>query len=575
MVNLSKKNLLALVLGVIIVFGGTSVSAAEKNTKAASGKKIKNVIVMIPDGMSVGGYSLARWYQGGQPLAMDELACGLVKTYNADTPIGDSAPAGTAFATGYKSKTGHIAVLPPKAGMPGVSEPSEPLKPVVTVLEAAKLAGKSTGLIATSQIPHATPADYSSHGTDRNAYEVLIEQQVYNNVDVVLGSGSKYLQNRKDGEDLVAALKNRGYEYITQKDEMAVIKGTKVWGMFAPDAAPYDIDRTVEPSLAEMTEKAIELLSKNEKGFFIMIEGSKIDWAAHANDPIGLITDILAFDKAVKTALDFAKKDGNTVVIVVSDHGNGGVTMGDKSTSKDYDKQPLTKFMEPIKRAKLTGEGLETKFDKDKTNIKEVMAEYYGISDLSDAEIQTIKTAQPGYMNYAVGPMISSRAAIGWTTNGHTGEDVVLYVYDPTGNRPTGVVDNTDIGKYTAQSLGVDLEKLNKELFINIMPILDEKEDLVYELASTSDETLAMRKQLRETSDPKVAADLEKKILKLEAVIAANPTLIIEKGNKKIKIFDNKDYYEVNGKNIKSKAVAVFVNGGQFYVSKEIIDLVK
>jgi len=124
------------------------------------------------------------------------------------------------------------------------------------------------------------------------------------------------------------------------------VRSNKLFGTFGRDKAAtamsYDIDRdpAVEPSLAEMTQKAIEILSANPKGFFLMVEGSKVDWAAHANDPVGLVSDILAFDDAVKVALDFAKQDGKTLVIAVTDHGNSGLSIPDRSLSSGYDKTP-------------------------------------------------------------------------------------------------------------------------------------------------------------------------------------------------------------------------------------------
>nr|WP_274378706.1 alkaline phosphatase [Desulforamulus profundi] len=172
---------------------------------AEAGKKAKNVIILIPDGMSVAGTTLARWYQGGTPLAMDEMACGLVRTYSADAPIADSAPAGTAFATGHKSHTGYVGVLPDVANMPGLAPiaKGDEKKPVATILEAAKLAGKATGLVATSEIMHATPADFSSHFPSRKNYDDLSEQQVYNRIDVVLGAGSKFLSPKGEKTRLI------------------------------------------------------------------------------------------------------------------------------------------------------------------------------------------------------------------------------------------------------------------------------------------------------------------------------------------------------------------------------------
>lgn len=141
------------------VSGGTVVAASKEQPEI----RAKNVIMLIPDGMSMDGTTLTRWYNGGQALALDEMASGLVRTYSADAAIADSAPAGTAFATGYKSHTGYVGVLPDQNTMPGLAKiaAGNAKKPVANIVEVARLAGKSTGIIATSEIMHATPADWN------------------------------------------------------------------------------------------------------------------------------------------------------------------------------------------------------------------------------------------------------------------------------------------------------------------------------------------------------------------------------------------------------------------------------
>ena len=508
--------------------------------------QVKNIIMMIPDGQSVTDTTLARWYKGGTPLAVDEMACGLVRTYSSDAPIADSAPSGTAYATGFKSHTGFVGVLPDVNTMPGMKPLAEAdkRKPVASILEAAQLLGKSTGMIATSEIMHATPADFSAHDPSRKNYDSLSEQEVYQDIDVVLGSGEYYLkpEGRKDGENLVDALKNMGYDYITTPEEMQNTTSAKIWGMFAPKDLSYEMDRDAskQPSLAEMTKKAIEVLSKNENGFFLVVEGSKVDWASHANDPIGVISDTLAYDDAVKTALDFAKKDGNTVVISATDHGNGGMTIGNKATDNDYDKQPLNVFIEPLKKASRTGEGIEKLFHADKSNIAEVMAQYYGIIDLTDEEIEAIKSTSAGSMNYTVGPMISKRANIGWTTNGHTGEDVPLYIYAPEGcKKLSGVVENTDIAYYMAELFGVKLSDVTSRLFVPV----------------------------------RAAAEAKGAVVTWNSDDVQNPVVIITKGSDEIKIPVNKNIADVNGKMVKLDGVTVY-NGIHTYVPQSAIDLI-
>lgn len=466
-----KKRILALVMVIALTLTSFSVNVMAEETE------IKNVILLVPDGMSIDAVTLARWYQGGELLAMDEIITGLVRTYNADSPIADSAPAGTAMATGYKSHTGYVGVLPDVADMYGQTAVEEDLKqaPIASLVEAAQLSGKATGLIATSEVMHATPADFASHYPSRKAYDILSQQMVYNDVDVVFGGGSYFMdEGRKDGKNMMSVLKEEGYDVLTTKEEFAAYSGQKVWGLFAPKALPYDMDNDGStPTLSEMTQKAMDILSKDQDGFFLMVEGSKIDWAAHANDPVGLVGDILAFDKAVEAALDFAKKRQDTLVVVASDHGTGGVSFGNASLSKGYDKEPLKSFIDPLMAAKMTGEGVSAMLNEDRSNVVEVMATYYGITDLTEEEIKAIVDSTS--IQYTVGPILSKRAYIGWTTNGHTGQEVALGIYSPNNDFMSGVVDNTDIARYIADQLGLSLENATKELFVPVRTAFEAK----------------------------------------------------------------------------------------------------
>ncbi|WP_315121584.1 alkaline phosphatase [uncultured Clostridium sp.] len=549
-----KKNfkILNLLLTLTISFSMLLSPVLNSNVQAKESKEVKNVILLIPDGTGITHTTLARWYKGGAPLAMDEIACGLIRTYSSDAVIADSAPAGTAMATGFKSHTGFIGVLPDVADMPLLNPipKGEERRPVATVLESAKLKGKATGLVATSEFPHATPASFASHYPKRSDYNTLSEQMVYNNVDVVLAGGYSELtpEKRSDKEDLIKVLKERGYGVVRNNEELTNFKGNKVWGLFAPSAMPYDKDRTENtPSMAAMAAKAINILSKNKEGFFLMVEGSKIDWASHANDPVGVATEVLAFDNAVKVALDFAKKDKNTVVIVAPDHSNGGMSIGDSGLDKTYDNEPLSTFLPPLKAAKLTGEGLESKINSEKTNIKEVMSYYYAVSDLTDKEEEAIKNAEPGKLNYTVGPIISKRAHIGWTTTGHSGEEVGLYVYHPKNARLSGVVQNTDIAKYISEVLGTNLNKTTKTLFLQADKAFKNKGALVT----------------------------------VDSIDKENLVLIVSKGDIEIKFPQNKDIAIVNGKVVKMPGVTVYtgdkekIDISKWYVSQNAVDLIK
>jgi len=475
----------------------------------------KNVIVLMTDGTGSTHTTIARWYKGG-PLALDEMFLSGYRTYGADSIITDSAPAATAHATGFKTSDKFIGVLPKEVTIPGLTPIAEDLKykPVATVLEGAKIKGKSVGLVATSNIQHASPAAYSAHWPDRGNYNEIAQQQVYLDIDVAFGGGKQYLLptsmggKRTDGENLLDVLTSRGYEVVENRTDMLNFNGQKVWGLFAQDAMAYEFDRRElypdQPSLAEMTAKAIEILSQNNEGFFLFVEASKVDWASHANDPIGVISDVLAFDEAVRVALEFAKKNGETLVLAYSDHGNGGMSLGSKKTDNTYSKLGVGPLVDPLKRAKLTGEGVEAVLRSDFSNenaIRLAMEQYYGISDLTLEEMDAIKGAKKGSLNYVIGPMISNRSTIGWTTNGHTGEDLFFYYYGYP--KPMRIMENTDIAHLCAKFLGFDLYKMNKRLFVK---------------AEEAFEPLGATVAVDKTSDP------------------ANPALVIEKGKRKARL---------------------------------------
>lgn len=539
------KNMKRLKQSIALVLTITLVTPAAAFAQENDYGEAKNVIVMIPDGMNIESLTTARWLREGNQMALDEMATGLVRTNNANTPIADSAPAGTAMATGIKSDSPYVGSYPSEVGMPGAPnfEAWRAKMPIANVLEGAKTLGKSTGIVSTSNVQHATPADFSAHHPDRNNYEALGEQQVYQNMDVVLGAGRKYLSKdyRADGEDLIGELKASGYSYITKRDELLNTNATKLWGLFSDKSLAYDLDRdpAVEPSLAEMTQKALDILSKNDKGFFLMVEGSEIDWAAHANDPVAIVSDIHAFDDAVKVVKDFADQQGDTVVVIAADHGTGGMTFGERAISKGYDKAPLEEFTHILKVAKKTCLGASEEIAADKSNIKDVMAANFGITDLTPEEEKSIAEAQN--METAIGHVISKRSHIGWTTGGHVGGDVALYCYvkDPRAKELKGTVFNKDIGLYVADLFNVDLNALTDKLFIKAR---DGFEKNGAKVDFTNDNN--------------------------------NPQITVTKGDQKIVIPMYKNYALVGDKKVDLGSVTVF-NGSTCYVPQTALDLVK
>ncbi|NLZ53881.1 MAG: alkaline phosphatase, partial [Thermoanaerobacteraceae bacterium] len=213
----------------------------------------------------------------------------------------------------------------------------------------------------------------------------------------------------------------------------------------------------------------------------------------------------------------------------------------------DYDIQHISAFIEPLKKAKVTGEGLEKKLNSDRLNVTEVMEEFFGIDDLTEDEIQAIKEAKAGEINEAVGPIISRRAVLGWTSHGHTGNDVVLYMYHPRGYKYCGVIDNSDINKYMQEVLDIDLAETTERLFVN-----------AYEAFTAKGATLNV-----DSKDPE------------------NLILVVTNDKIQIKLPINKDIAFVNGEQIQLPGVIVYTGDfdeldlKKWYVSCDVIELIK
>jgi alkaline phosphatase len=360
-------------------------------------------------------------------------------------------------------------------------------------MELAKIKGLSTGIVATCEYPHATPADFVCHFPNRRNYAILTKQFLYNSPDVVFAGGKGILETMNDGHSM-KEFNDLKINLITNKTQLSRLEyepGSIVWGLF-PDwegslkSKSYQcdiIDPSTEPSLSEMTAKAIDILKQNKQGFMLMVEGSQIDWACHNNDPYAAVTEFLEFDKAVKIALDFAKNDKSTLVVVCPDHGNGGLTIGNARSHvsfnavnpEQYDKIDIReKIIGPLKQVKFSARKLAGRILSDTTLINEdTIRYYYNISDpVITQKIRNIVSKNPmnalsDTLQYILGSNYSAEHFIGWTTTGHTAEDVFLALYVPEGVKGiTGVVDNTEIAQYIASQMKLgNLKDLTETYF--------------------------------------------------------------------------------------------------------------
>ncbi|WHY01191.1 alkaline phosphatase [Neobacillus sp. DY30] len=402
---------------------------------------IRNIIFLIGDGMGVSFTSGYRYFKDNpatlelESTEFGPYLVGQQTTYPHDQRynVTDSAASATAMATGVKTYNGAI----------GINNNHTKLK---SVLEAAKEKGKGTGLVATAQITHGTPAAFGAHVVERKSMSAIADgyfDDLVNGrhkIDVLLGGGSEWFI-RKD-RNLVEEFVKDGYSYVTNLNEMTNNDSRQVLGLFAKRGLPKMIDRTEEiPSLADMAGSAIERLNKNEKGFFLMVEGSQIDWAAHDNDIVGVMSEMEDFEKAFKVAIDFAKKDGHTLVIATADHSTGGFTIGAKGQ--------YNWFSSVIKTVKRTPNYMASEIFNG-AGVEETLSKYIKLP-LTKAEIRLVESAartqNAKNIDNAIEEIINSRSFSGWTTRGHTGEDVNVYTYGPGSDRLKGQIDNTDHAK--------------------------------------------------------------------------------------------------------------------------------
>ncbi len=302
--------------------------ASAESYPQIDGTNVRNVILMIGDGMGLGQVTLARIKAVGVSgkLNLERLpVTGLVRTHSADNLVTDSAAAGTALACGVKTRNNMIGMI-----RDGTKYQS--------LLEAAQAKGMTAGLVVTSAITHATPASFATHVRSRNTEDLIAEQMVAAKVNVLLGGGRKFFLPasgsngvRKDNRDLIDEARQAGYTYVQTADELQKAQAAYVLGLFQMS---HLTTLAPEPPLAVLAKKAIDLLQGKQtdastpaKGFFLMIEGSQIDFACHSNDALACVRQTLLFDQAVEAAVEFAEKDKHTLLVVTADHETGGLAI--------------------------------------------------------------------------------------------------------------------------------------------------------------------------------------------------------------------------------------------------------
>jgi len=423
----------------------------------------KNVILMIGDGMGPAHIQIAWLYatrQLNKNLAMTELMDNGRTAYmvndTADSTVTESAAAATQMATGVKVLAKSIGIGPDG-------------KMLKTILEMAREKGKATGLVTTSRITDATPAAFAAHVEHRSDEMRIADQLVKSDVKILFGGGRDFFipesekGKRKDGINLLNEAKQDRFAVVETAEEMKKAEGEKILGLFNRGNMNFEIDRkgSTEPSLAEMTAKAIGVLSKKEQGFFLMVEGGRIDHAAHHNDITALISDVIAFDEAVKVGYDFQKANPDTLLIITADHETGGVVVlpygqtGDEYVGINF---------EAITQIKGSHEKRNKELGKDPTleKIREVIKEYYAI-DLGNEDAKAIKEnalrkLDRRHFHYdmdgSIAFVLRLHHRVGWATDSHSATPLFLWGIGPGSERIKGWRHNTEVFSIMREAYG-------------------------------------------------------------------------------------------------------------------------
>jgi len=423
---------------------------------SVKGKKVKNIIMLVSDGMSIGTLNMADLYslralgKGTNWLQLYRDAKGsraLMDTASASSMVTDSAAASSSWGSGMRVNNGSLNVGP-KGEMP------QP------ILQKFKEKGKKVGCVTTVPITHATPAGFCVNIDDRDGQAAIADLYLKLKFDVMMGGGSKYFGDKRKDGSILPKYTAAGFKLATNKaDMMSLTNSGPVLGLFADDGLPYEVDRKNDPklldstpSLAEMMGKAIDLMKDHKEGFVLQVEGGKVDWAAHANDLGGLIFDQLAFDEAVGKAIDFAEKDGETLIVITTDHGNSnpGLFYADEANKK-FDTLQQFKHSNSWVLSQLNQNSSETMvldlikegqgIDFKKEDAKELLIHF---KDIIKGELYNDRNLP----FYEYGKILGKYTDVQWAGMNHTGDYVELTMFGPGSEKLRPFIKNYELHNF-------------------------------------------------------------------------------------------------------------------------------
>ncbi|MGD9400869.1 MAG: alkaline phosphatase [bacterium] len=367
--------------------------------EAGAEAEARSIILLIGDGMGPQILTIGKMYSEmelGAVLSMERLAdagtSGYMSTHSANKLVTDSAASGTAIACGQKTDNGRVGV------MPDTTE-------IDNIFDIAVRNGKAVGAVTTTAVTHATPASFLAHHKYRSWEWDIAAQIAETEASVVMGGGFKFFLppergGGRRGGDLTEAMAARGFDVVYDREGLLASDADRIMGLFAEENVPYELDRDMEtvPSLTEMTAKAIEILSRDEDGFMLMVEGGRIDHAEHENNIVDALGEFIAFDAVVGYALEYQRKHPDVTVIVTSDHDCGGPA------------------------------------------ITAMKGGYAGYPDID----------QYHQLDDEDSPVVR------WVSGDHTATLVPVFAIGPGQEKFSGIIDNTDIFNYSMEILGLE-----------------------------------------------------------------------------------------------------------------------
>ncbi|KAI8992359.1 alkaline-phosphatase-like protein [Pilobolus umbonatus] len=497
--HLGKKNksrgwfmvgsvVLLLMTGGILILGISIVSLNHKGSLKLPPKS-KNMVLLISDGLGPASMTFARTYYQylkNKPydyqLPLDSMHVGQSRTRSSSSLVTDSAAGATAISCNIKTFNRAVAVDASKY-------------PCGTLLESAKhVRHMLTGLVVTSRMTHATPAAFSSHVDDRDNENKIAIHQIGDNplgrsVDLMFGGGYCYFlpkahneSCRWDHRDLLKEAKDsfdwktihygdrEKFDQLSPADSDNILPAIH---LFSPDHMAYSIDRnsSYEPSLSEMTDKALQILNdasqKSGKGFLLVIEGSRIDMAAHSNDATTHVHEIFEYQNTVDVVKKFIDQHSDTMMISTSDHETGGLSLGRQVTSYYPDYLWYPDVLARVKSSSINLAKMILSHGplSPKYIINEILRDQLGVTDPTETELSLLmNTTNVKRLDSIISDMISTRAQLGWTTHGHSGVDVNLYAYGIGAEYLIGSHENTEVGQFIAALLDLDLEEITRRL---------------------------------------------------------------------------------------------------------------